>query len=404
VSPASNKHGMKHKYSGIAQMNEKRAAPPRTNRRRFLKYLGVAAAGAAAGATAGHYAWIPSPHPNETITATETATLTKTQTATETLVYPASLRAAAEARGLLIGSEADTTALEDPQSSDTLTREFNSVTPPGMGWSDVDCCGYALGDAFVRFASSHQMRVKGQSLVWHGGLPDWINQNTPAGTLRNAMQRHIREEVAHYRGKVYAWNVVNEAVDPDGLRKTIFLEKLGEDYIAEAFRLAHEADPSALLYYNDYNAEAAGGLQKAKSDRVYELMKKLVTDGVPIHCVGLQMHLFAVEYPKPEDIAANIRRLAALGLKVNISEMEVRIKELPLEMSRRLEMQRSIYHDVIAACVREKGFLDITFWGFTDAHSWVNGAGLGPDYPLLFDENCQPKPAYWGVMDALLGR
>ena len=218
------------------------------------------------------------------------------------------------------------------------------------------------------------------------------------------MQRHVREEVARYRGKVYAWNVVNEAVDRDELRKTIFLEKLGEGYIAEAFRIAHETDPDAMLFYNDYDAEAAGGLQKAKSDRVYELVKKLVRDGVPINGVGLQMHLFAVEYPNPEDIAANVRRLAALGLKVDISEMDVRIKELPLSMPERLEMQRRIYHDVIAACVREKGFMGITFWGLTDAHSWINEAGEGPDYPLLFDENYQPKPAYWGVMDALLGR
>ncbi len=125
-----------------------------------------------------------------------------------------------------------------------------------------------------------------------------------------------------------------------------------------------------MLFYDDYNAEAAGGLQKAKSDRVYELVKQLVTDGVPIHGVGLQMHLFAVEYPKPEDIAANVRRLAALGLKVAITEMDVRIKELPLPMPQRLEMQRQIYHDVIAACVREEGFMGVTFWGFTDAHSW----------------------------------
>ena len=323
---------------------------------------------------------------------------------TETLVYPASLRAAAEVRGLLIGSAANELFLKDVQSGATLVREFNSVTVPSMSWNQVDCCGYKAADAVVKFASAHEMKVKGHTLIYHGALPDWIDEDTSANTLRWAMQGHIRGEVARYKGKVYTWDVVNEAVESDGLRKTIFLEKLGEDYIADAFRLAHEADPNALLFYNDYDAEAAGGLHKAKSDRVYELVKKLVTDGVPIHGVGLQMHLFAVEYPNPEDIAANVRRLAALGLKVNISEMDVRIKELPLAMSERLEMQRRIYHDVIAACIKEKGFTSITFWGFTDAHSWINEAGQGPDYPLLFDENYQPKPAYWGVMDALLGR
>ena len=390
--------------TGTMQTKEEKALPARTDRRKFLKYLGVATAGVAVGTAVGRYAWIPTPSSTETVLKTTSVAKPQPQTVTETLVYPASLRAAAEARGLLIGSEAHDISVEDARFEAALTREFNSLTVGAMSWAQVDCCGYKAADAVVKFASAHQMKIKGHPLIWHGALPDWIDENTSTSTLRWAMQAHIRGEIVRYRGKVYAWNVVNEAVESDGLRKTILLEKLGEDYIAEAFRLAHEADPNALLFYNDYSAEAAGGLHKAKSDQVYELVKKLVADDVPIHGVGLQMHLFAVEYPRPEDIVANVRRLTALGLKVNISEMDVRIKELPLAMSERLEMQRRIYHDVIAACVKEKGFTDITFWGFTDA-CWTNELGQrGTDYPLLFDENYQPKPAYWGVMDALLGR
>jgi len=387
-------------------VKEAKALAAKADRRQFLKYLGAAAAGAAVGAAAGRYAWVPISTSSES--ATSTATPAKPQTiterVTETIVYPASLRAAAEARGLLVGSEANDTGLKDTRFASTLAREFNSLTASSMSWAQVDCCGYKAADALVKFASAHKMKVRGHTLIWHGSLPDWIDEDTSTSTLRWAMQGHIREETARYKGKVYAWTVVNEAVESDGLRKTILLEKLGENYVADAFRVAHEADPNALLFYNDYSAEAAGGLQKAKSDRVYELVKKLVTDGVPIHGVGLQMHLFAVEYPRPEDIAANVRRLAALGLKVEISEMDVRIRELPLAMSERLEMQRRIYHDVIAACIKEKGFTGITFWGVTDAY-WTNELGQkGTDYPLLFDENYQPKPAYWGVMDALLGR
>jgi GH35 family endo-1,4-beta-xylanase len=384
-------------------MEESKTTPAKSDRRNFLKYLTAATAGAAAGFLAGSYVWPPPPAPQEN--TTETVTVAETETVTETFVYLASLRAAAEAKGLLIGSVTDNMTLNDPRFADILTREFDYVTPDGMAWSSIDQSGYGPSDAVVKFASSHKMRVKGHPLIWHANVPSWIGQNTSPNALQGAIRLHIRGEVAHYRGKVYAWNVVNEAVESDGLRKSIFLEKLGEDYIAEAFRLAHEADPNALLFYNDYDAEAAGGLQKSKSDQVYELVRKLVNDGVPIHGVGLQMHLFAVEPPNPEDIAANIRRLAALGLKVSISEMEVRIKELPLAMSERLEMQRRIYHDVIAACMREKAFTDITFWGFTDAHAWANEPGnSGPDWPLLFDENYQPKPAYWGVMDALMER
>jgi GH35 family endo-1,4-beta-xylanase len=386
-------------------------------RRRFLKYAGAAAAGVALGAVAGRYTWIPTPSSHETVTetATRTETVTKTiaETVTETFVRPWSLRAAAEAKGLLIGSSVEGVTHtswenpliriweEDPNYASVLSREFDYLTPACiMKWETIDKWGFAPADALVKFASDYQMKVKGHCLVWHLELPAWVNSSLSADALRQAMEKHIREEVGHYRSKVYAWDVVNEAVDDAGkLRKTIFLDKLGEGYIAEAFQLAHEADPDALLFYNDY-AEWPG----AKSDRVYKLVKKLVADGVPIHGVGLQMHLDAWDCPDPEDIAANVRRLAALGLKVNISEMDVRITEKKLRgtLQERLEIQRRIYHDVIAACIREKGFMGITFWGFTDAHSWID-LTYGPDDPLLFDENYQPKPAYWGVMGALLG-
>jgi endo-1,4-beta-xylanase len=382
----------------------------KVSRRKFL-YGGIvaaAAAGVTLGAVAGRYAWIPTPSSRETVTetATRTETVTRTiaETATETFVYPRSLRAAAEARGLLVGSCVEGTPAkrlwEDPTYASVLLRECNYLTPENnMKWEAIEEWGFAPADALVKFASDHQMKVKGHCLIWHEWLPARINSNLSADALRQAVEKHIREEVGHYRGKVYAWDVVNEAVDNNGeLRKTIFLDKLGEGYIAEAFQLAHEADPDALLFYNDY-AEWPG----AKSDRVYELVKKLVADGVPIHGVGMQMHLMAWNHASPEDIAANVRRLVALGLKVAITEMDVRISEseLPGTLTERLEIQRRIYHDVIAACIREK-VTGITFWGFTDAHSWID-LTFGPDDPLLFDENYQPKPAYWGVMDALLG-
>ena len=371
-------------------------------RRDFLRFAGAGAAGMALGVAAGRYAWIPSPPP-ATMVRTETVTRTVAEIATETLSYPSSLRAAAEAGGLLIGSFADETSLKDDLFRSTLTREFNCLTA-SISWGQIHGEDYEDPDTIVKFASEHQMKVTGHALISRLDVPAWVSPQISTSELQQAMRKYIHDDVAHYRGKVHRWIVVNEAVDDEGLRKTIILEKLGEDYIAEAFRLAHEADPSALLFYNDYDAEAAGGYQKVKSDRVYELVKKLVKDGVPIHGVGLQMHLFVVEYPKPEDIAANVRRLAALGLKVSITEMDVRVKDVPLDMNERLEMQRRVYHDVIAACIKEEGFMGVTFWGFTDAHSWINDVGQGPDYPLLFDENYQPKPAYWGVMDALLGR
>jgi endo-1,4-beta-xylanase len=274
-----------------------------------------------------------------------------------------------------------------------------------MKWARIhyekDSWNFEPTDTLVSFASEHQMKVNGGPLIWHfaSELPRYITSAIPTDELRPMFENHIKTLVGHYRGRIHAWDVVNEAVDDqEGLRKSLFLEKLGEEYIPEAFRIAHEADSSALLTYNDYGAE---GLCD-KSNRVCELVKKLVSDGVPIHQVGLQMHIRAWDYPKPEDIAANVRRLADLGLKVNISEMDVQIRQLPGDLPEREEVQRKVYHDVIAACLKERGFTDIAFWGFTDAHSWIDEF-FGPDDPLLFDGKYQPKPAYWGVMDALLG-
>ncbi|MBN1490056.1 MAG: endo-1,4-beta-xylanase [Phycisphaerae bacterium] len=314
----------------------------------------------------------------------------------------ATLRDVAEASGLLVGAAVAPRVLDDERYARTLGREFNFVTAENvMKWWRVhpepDRWEFGPADQLVAFAAEHDMKVKGHTLIWHQALPEYINAEMSADALRSALHNHIRTLVGHYKGKVYAWDVINEAVDDkEGLRKTLFLEKLGEGYLAEAFRVAHEADPDALLIYNDYGAE---GLN-AKSDRVYALVSRLVADGVPIHGVGLQMHIKAHSHPAIEDIVANVRRLVALGLHVNISEMDVRIKEVPGDVAARLAVQRKVYHDVIAACVKEPGFIGVTFWGFTDAHSWVDKF-FGEDDPLLFDEQYRPKPAYAGVRDAL---
>jgi endo-1,4-beta-xylanase len=204
--------------------------------------------------------------------------------------------------------------------------------------------------------------------------------------------------VGRYRGRVAAWDVVNEAVADAGglLRDTVFSRRLGAGYIAEAFRIAHAADPGALLFYNDYGAEGLGD----KSDRVLRLVGGLVAQGVPIHGVGLQMHLRADEAPAAEHLRANIRRLAELGLVVAVSEMDVQVHMLPGDRPARLAAQQRVYRDVVGACVAEPGCHAVTFWGFTDAHSWLAGPD-GSEGPLLFDARLAPKPAYFGVLDAL---
>jgi GH35 family endo-1,4-beta-xylanase len=200
---------------------------------------------------------------------------------------------------------------------------------------------------------------------------------------------------------VHVWDVVNEAIDDQtgGLRDTVFLRGLGPGYVAEAFRIARAADPHVLLVYSDYGGE---GLNR-KSDAIYDLVRGLVEDGVPIDGVGLQMHISAAGYPKAAEIAANVARLADLGLLVNVSEMDVRIRGLAGDTASRRQRQREVYREVVGACVAHPRCHAVTFWGFTDAHSWIDSF-FGPDDPLLFDEQYRAKPAFFGVEDALAGR
>jgi GH35 family endo-1,4-beta-xylanase len=313
------------------------------------------------------------------------------------------LREAARASGKLIGAAVQSGLLGDGRYNGVLGRHFNYLTAEyEMKWDAIehtrDSNDFSAGDAIVGYGLANGMQIKGHTLIWHGSVPPWVGSLSPAD-LRVAFENHIRSVAEHFRGRVYAWDVVNEAVadDGSGLRDTLFRQKLGDQYIADAFRIARQADPQALLFYNDYGGE---GLSQ-KSNRIYDLVQSLRTQGVPIDGVGLQMHITASNPPSEASIASNMQRLAGLGLRVNISEMDVRIRDLPAQT--KFETQRSVYHAIVGVCVAEPRCDAVTFWGFTDAHSWID-AQFGADDPLLFDEQYGAKPAYYGVLDALSRR
>jgi endo-1,4-beta-xylanase len=316
---------------------------------------------------------------------------------------PDPLRTAAAAAGKLVGTAVQSSYLNDARYAAVFSRHFNYVTAEyEMKWDPIEKTrgaeNFSGGDAIANYAATHGMQVKGHALVWHQAVPPWV-EGLDAAELRTELERHIRSVASHYRGRVVAWDVVNEAIDDAGfgLRNSIFRQKLGDGYIAEAFRIAHEADPQALLFYNDYGGEGTGG----KSDAIYTLVSGLRAQGVPIDGVGLQMHVRAAAPPSGADVSANMRRLAALGLRVNISEMDVRTGDAGTTAS--LAAQQSAYHALVGACVAEPACDAVTFWGFTDAHSWIYSQ-YGVDAPLLFDAQYAPKPAFYGVLDALMRR
>jgi endo-1,4-beta-xylanase len=316
----------------------------------------------------------------------------------------APLRSVAARSGIAVGAAVAADALAgDAVYRDTLAREFSSVTPENaMKWEivhpDPERFDFERADALVAFAEEHGMRVRGHTLVWHHQLADWVEAVDDPRALERVIVEHVHMVVGRYRGRVASWDVVNEAIaeDGSGLRDSHFHRVLGEAFLEHAFRAAHAADPEALLFYNDYGIEDLN----AKSDRVHELARRLLEAGVPLHGVGMQMHVSAAEPPSVDGFDANVRRLLALGLLVDITEMDVRIRELGGTRARALKRQAQVYRELVSARLRLPGLSSITFWGFTDAHSWIDRV-FGDDDPLLLDARYAPKPAYLAVRAAL---
>jgi endo-1,4-beta-xylanase len=258
---------------------------------------------------------------------------------------------------------------------------------------------FDAADTIVASAEANHQAVKGHALVWHQQAPAWIAGLAPADLL-NAVHDHITTTVGRYRGRIRAWDVVNEAIDDGTLALRPGLHQtLGIAGLADAFRWAREADPDVLLVYNDYNIESPNG----KTDAVFTLVQQLLAAGAPVGGVGLQGHFSTQGYTSEAALRATIQRFASLGLRVNLSEVDVRTAAvLPNDWPARMAFQKTAYQLVAGVCATEPGCESITTWGFTDAFSWIDGA-FGADDPLPYDELYQPKPAYFGLRNGLAG-
>lgn len=343
--------------------------------------------------------------------ATPTQTLSATQVAQPPQITPqiisSRLRSLAQLRHFYIGTTVNVKALRyEAAYSATLAREFNMVTPEvSMKFSETepqrDVYTFAKADYIVDFAQAHQMQVRGHNLAWYTDLPAWLTHgNFTRDELIAILRDHIMTEVTRYGGQVNIWDVVNEAVGDDGnLRASIWLRGIGPDYIDMAFQWAHEANPQARLFYNDYGGEGLG----RKSDAIYTLVKGLLQRGVPIDGVGLQMHISLDRYPNVQNVLANMQRLAALGLEVQITEMDVKTQDDVRPMQAKLAAEAQLYGEMLHTCLSVSGCTTFVMWGFTDAHSWIPAYTGHPDYPLIFDEKYRPKPAYFALENVLSG-
>jgi endo-1,4-beta-xylanase len=323
------------------------------------------------------------------------------------------LRQAGEARHILIGAAAASAFLAEADYSAILGSEFSQLQAENeMKFGlihprpDTDPNPYDFkgGDALVASAQSHSMAVRGHTLVWHNQVSKWVTEGKyTAPQLAAILRSHIRTVMTHYASKVYAWDVVNEAFNDDGtMRHTIWYDQpgigagTGTKYIEQALRWAHEADPSAKLFYNDYDAEEVN----KKSDAIYAMAEDFKKRGVPLDGVGFQAHV-SLKFDDPAKLASfarNLERFAKLGLELHITELDIRLTD---SSPASLAAEAKLYGEITTLCVQQPACKLVQTWGLTDKHSWIPAFYKGQGWALLWDDKYQKKPAYEAVHDAL---
>lgn len=319
---------------------------------------------------------------------------------------------------------------EDAGGAAIIRNQFNSISPENaLKWSsihpDPGTNGYDFGpaDQYVAFGVSNHMTIVGHTLIWHNQTPKWVFQDANgrplSGTnaadrelLLQRMRDHIQTVVGRYKGRIQIWDVVNEALNQNGtLRKSSWDRIIGDDYIEKAFQYAHEADPDAILRYNDFSLE-----DEPKRSAAIALIQRLKSEGVPVTAIGLQDHV-QMKWPTVERMDETISKFAALGVKVMITELDVNVlggrrtaevsemanqggsnaytNGLPPAIQEALTQR---YADLFGVYVKHRHDIAlVTLWGVTDKDSWLNSWGR-VNYPLLFDRTGQPKPAFNAVI------
>jgi endo-1,4-beta-xylanase len=319
---------------------------------------------------------------------------------------------------------------QDSKAVGLIRTHFNSITPENiLKWESVHpepgIYNFSEADQFVGFGQKENMFIIGHTLIWHSQLPAWVvSSSSPKDSIvvMNRIKEHISTVVGRYKGKIKGWDVVNEALEEDGsLRKSDYLKVFGKSYLKKSFEFAALADPGAELYYNDYNIELP-----AKRAGALKLIKELKDAGIKIDGVGIQAH-WGLGLPSLEDIETSIVQYSELGVKVMFTEMDISVLKNPWEVQG-ADVSQNFAYDAkmnpypdelpdsiqILLAERYKAIFKIfnkhkdkisrvTFWGVEDGHSWLNNWPIQgrTNYPLLFDRNYKPKPAYKAVLESI---
>ncbi|WP_138752625.1 endo-1,4-beta-xylanase [Paenibacillus sinopodophylli] len=318
-----------------------------------------------------------------------------------------------------LGSSFDIGAAVSPrtllQSGEFIARHYNSLTAENeMKFVNLqpveDHYTFEDADRIVAFAKTHGKKLRGHTLVWHNQTSDWLFKESDGRPvcrekLLDRLQSHIKTVVGRYKDAIYAWDVVNEVIADEGpelLRPSKWLDIAGPDFIAKAFEFAHAADPAAQLFYNDYNES-----NPHKRDKIYRLVKSLLEQGAPVHGVGLQAH-WNVYSPSLDEIREAIEKYAMLGLRLQLTELDVSLfrhederTDLTSPPEELLELQAKRYEAIFLLLKEYQVHIDaVTFWGADDNYTWLSNFPVRgrKNWPLLFDEQHQPKEAFWRVI------
>lgn len=311
---------------------------------------------------------------------------------------------------------------KNAKAHEVVIKHFNALTPENIMKSEIihpewNRYDFDLGDKLVAYAAKHNQQVIGHTLIWHSQLPGYVRRLQSADSLKMWFSSHIETIATRYDGKILGWDVVNEALNEDGtMRKSIFLDKMGDDFVTEAFRLAEKFTPNSELYYNDYNNE-----QPAKRAGAIRIIKKIQEAGVRIDGVGIQGHWHLGKIPF-KDIEESILEYAALGIKVMITELDVEVLQRNFQgadVSQRMKSDPSLnpyvnglpdsvsqqlakdYEGLFQLFLKHSDKISrVTFWGVNDGQSWLNGWPVPgrTNYPLLFDREYNAKPAFFSVV------
>jgi endo-1,4-beta-xylanase len=308
----------------------------------------------------------------------------------ECIKYPGdeSLKERAAKKNILFGTAIrHPLLLNDREYAQSLIKECSIlVSEWGFKWHvdpkplrpTPESFDFTAADLMFNFARNHGMEVRGHTLVWYMSLPPWFEDTVNRNNAKDFLEKHIKTVVGRYRGQMHSWDVVNEAIEPrdkhpDGLRKTPWLEFLGEDYIDLAFRFAHETDPKAMLVYNDYGLVYDTPEDETKRNAVIKLLKRLKSQGTPIHALGLQAHLDGSENNfNPQILKDFLAQVADLNLKILITELDVKDKDLPRNIEIRDRIVAKAYSDYLKVVLEQPAVIAVLTWGLNDKHSWLN--------------------------------